>query len=355
MSNELVVSNSSFLPVMHVETAVQRFSQLAQFVGQIMKDGKDFGVIPGTGDKPTLYKPGAEKLTTFFGLSPEFVVVEKETDWTGKDHDGEPFFYFHYRCRMLRDGHLMGEGLGSCNSWETKYRFRNASKICPNCGKETIIKGKSEYGGGWLCFGRKGGCGAKFRDGDASIENQPSGKVKHDNPADIVNTIDKMAQKRALVAATLIAVNASDFFTQDIEDYVVDAPVIDITPTPPHASVAPVRHSASVEMSEPAQVTTPPKQNGNGGNGKKTHLNSAQQKIWDQVQAATDYYNDYWHAMNAIGGQPALNDPDEWPAIVSMCVDYAIQKRTEPDAGEYSQPSLDDVFGPQQSTGYEES
>lgn len=35
---------------------------------------------------------------------------------------------------------------------------------------------------------------------------------------DAVNTIQKMAQKRALIAAVLIAANASEFFTQDVED-----------------------------------------------------------------------------------------------------------------------------------------
>jgi hypothetical protein len=34
----------------------------------------------------------------------------------------------------------------------------------------------------------------------------------------VVNTIQKMAQKRALVAATLISTSASEFFTQDVED-----------------------------------------------------------------------------------------------------------------------------------------
>src|SRR5690606_14148666 len=36
--------------------------------------------------------------------------------------------------------------------------------------------------------------------------------------ADQVNTLQKMAQKRGLIAATLNTVNASDYFTQDIED-----------------------------------------------------------------------------------------------------------------------------------------
>ena len=82
-----------------------------------------------------------------------------------------------------------------------------------------MIKGRQEYGGGWLCFTKKGGCGSKWPDGSQIIEGQEVGQVKNENPADLVNTIQKMAQKRALVAATLIAVNASEFFTQDMEDY----------------------------------------------------------------------------------------------------------------------------------------
>ena len=41
---------------------------------------------------------------------------------------------------------------------------------------------------------------------------------------DQVNTIQKMATKRAMIAAVLIAVNASEFFTQDVEDFPVRAP-----------------------------------------------------------------------------------------------------------------------------------
>src|SRR5205085_1753732 len=77
--------------------------------------------------------------------------------------------------------------------------------------------------GGWLCFAKKGGCGAKFLAGDPNIESQPTGRVLNPDIADQVNTIQKMAQKRALVAATLLAVNASEFFTQDLEDMYVDA------------------------------------------------------------------------------------------------------------------------------------
>jgi len=47
---------------------------------------------------------------------------------------------------------------------------------CPVCKKTgAIIKGKEEFGGGWLCFGKKGGCGSKFT--DAEMEQIKSGKV----------------------------------------------------------------------------------------------------------------------------------------------------------------------------------
>ena len=36
---------------------------------------------------------------------------------------------------------------------------------CPVCGKRAIIKGREEYGGGWLCFNKRGGCGAKWPEG----------------------------------------------------------------------------------------------------------------------------------------------------------------------------------------------
>lgn len=208
------------MPAMTVQEAVDRRNQMVQFVQAIMEEGKDFGVVPGTDGKPTLYKPGAEKLTTFFGLTKRFEVLEKTEDWTGKDHGSEPFFYYWYRCQLWRGDLLIAEGDGSCNSMEKKYRYRQANRHCPTCGQDTIIKGKDEYGGGWICWVKKSGCGAKFSDGDSTIESQQVGQILNPDIADQVNTIQKMAAKRALVAATLLAVNASEFFTQDLEDMV---------------------------------------------------------------------------------------------------------------------------------------
>ncbi len=220
--NAIVLSGSAdmFMPVMDIKQATSRRNQLVQFVAGMMVKDRDFGAVPGT-DKPTLLKPGAEKLTTFFGLAPVFVSERIVEDFG--DDGKEPLFFYRYRCELYRNGTLVGSGIGSCNSRESKYRYRNGERVCPTCGKATIIKGKDEYGGGWLCFAKKGGCGAKFTAGDPAITGQIVGKVPNPDVADLVNTIDKMAQKRALIAATLIAVNASEFFTQDVEDMAVDA------------------------------------------------------------------------------------------------------------------------------------
>ena len=238
-----VESKNDFMPVLSVEQALQRRNSIKEYTAAILKDGTDYGVIPGTekSGKPkmTLLKPGAEKLCTVFGLAPRFDIITRIEDWTGNEHGGEPFFYYLVKCKLYRGDRILAEGDGSCNSWESRYRYRNAKRTCPRCGKASIIKGKEEYGGGWTCFKKIDGCGAKFPDGDQEIEGQPVGKVKNIDVADIVNTVLKMAEKRALISATLIATNASDSFTQDMEDAgVVDAEYV---VQPPRQSQPPTR------------------------------------------------------------------------------------------------------------------
>lgn len=209
-----MITASKAMPAMNIQEATQRYRQLCQFVSELMDDGKDYGTIPGT-DKKTLLKAGAEKLTTYFGLTPIFVDETIVEDWSDREM---PFFFYRRKCQLWRAGILIGEGSGSCNSREKKYRWREASRKCPHCISEAIIKGKEEFGGGWICWTKKGGCGAKFQDDDPAITDQQVGQVENPDIYDLANTILKMADKRALVAATLITVNASEFFTQDLED-----------------------------------------------------------------------------------------------------------------------------------------
>lgn len=223
MENELALvetreaAPAAFMPVMDIDQAMQRWDTIREFVSRIMVAGEDFGTIPGS-KKPALLKPGAEKLSSFFGLSPEFDVTERIEDWDGINHGAEPFFAYEVKCRLIRDGIVRGEGIGSCNSREAKYRWRESQRVCPKCGKDTIIAGKEEFGGGFLCWKKKGGCGAKFSEDDKAITGQPTGRVPNPDIADVVNTILKMAMKRAHVAAVLSTTGASQYYTQDLED-----------------------------------------------------------------------------------------------------------------------------------------
>ena len=67
---EFSSKDSLFLPAMSMEVALARRAAIVEFTRRIMVRDQDFGEIPGT-NKPTLLKPGAEKLCNFFGLEPE--------------------------------------------------------------------------------------------------------------------------------------------------------------------------------------------------------------------------------------------------------------------------------------------
>lgn len=204
-------------PVFDLDTAKKRLHELQEFVRFYMNEGEDYGTIPGT-PKPTLYKPGADKLCDIYGIADTYRISNRTEDWS------KNLFDYEVECTLVnkRDGHLVATGLGSCNSFEGRYRWRDQKRVCPLCGKPTIIKGKAEWGGGWICWkkeGRSDGCGGKFADDDAEITKQIIGKIENEDIPSLKNTILKMAKKRAKVDAVLSATRSSGLFTQDIEDW----------------------------------------------------------------------------------------------------------------------------------------
>lgn len=201
-----------------IEEITGQVALIQQVMSRVMHDGEHFGKVPGCGDKPTLLKPGAEKLAMTFRFAPRYTIQEKEL------RDGHREYRIVASLQSITTGRFVGEGVGVGTTMETKWRFRKAEQKCPSCGKEAIFRSKAEWGGGWYCSAKKGGCGAKFQKGDLAIENQNMGRVEHDNPADYYNTCLKMAKKRALVDAILTATAASDIFTQDVEDMEIDQP-----------------------------------------------------------------------------------------------------------------------------------
>lgn len=236
-------------PLMNLAVAKSRLAEFQQFVKEYMVPGEDYGQIPGT-PKPTLYKPGADKLCELYGLSDSYRVIDRLVDFD------RGLFDYEIECQLSRDGMLIATGLGSCSSYEGKYRYRDSKQKCPKCGKETIIKGKEEYGGGWLCFAKKGGCGAKFADDDEQITNQVIGQVENDDIATLKNTILKMAKKRAKVDAALAATRSSGVFTQDIGDDEGKKQAKPAAQQPQRKSTQPATNGQMPAESEPGIINT---------------------------------------------------------------------------------------------------
>lgn len=139
------------------EKVVPLNNGLQGFISNELKEGIDYGKVPGY-SKPTLLKPGAEKVCQYMKLSIEYKVEHRYEEWQ------KGLFHFEVRV-MLRqkDGTLVVvEGIGSCNTKEEKFASQN--------------------------------------------------------PYSIINTVLKMAKKRALVDAVLNVSATSGIFTQDIEE-----------------------------------------------------------------------------------------------------------------------------------------
>ena len=138
-----------------VESTTRKINEFQAIVSKNLKKGKDYGIIPGC-SKPTLLKPGAEKILMLMGLQSTYEILDSTRDW----HEG--FFQYQVRCTLVKNEVIITQGLGCCNSRENKYK-----KL---------------------------------------------------DPYTIDNTILKMAKKRSQVDATLTVASLSEIFTQDMED-----------------------------------------------------------------------------------------------------------------------------------------
>lgn len=173
-------------PRQHTAVEIRAHVNLVQEVMQaVMKKDTHYGTIPGT-PKPTLYKPGAEVLAATFRIAVSYQTEDLSTADVVR-----------YRVTAIgthqTTGIVMGSGMGECSSGEEKYKWRKAASKAEfdnaPMDKRRVKYGK-DYSTNQVCT----------------------------NPADLANTVLKMACKRAQVAMTLNVTAASDIFTQDIED-----------------------------------------------------------------------------------------------------------------------------------------
>lgn len=164
-------------------------NRVQEVMQAVMKPETHYGTIPGS-KKPSLYKPGAEVLCVTFHIAPSFQIEDLS--------DGDSI---RYRVTAVAThqttGIVLGTGVGECSSNEEKYKWRRA--VCQEEFDDTPAdRRRIKYG--------------KYQ---GKVEKTQQIRTE---PADIANTVLKMAVKRAQVAMTLNVTAASDCFTQDIED-----------------------------------------------------------------------------------------------------------------------------------------
>lgn len=285
-SPEIIRRKNDFMPTMTLAQAVERRNIFKAFIKDVMVEGIDYGKVPGV-DKPSLLKPGAEKLATLFGLTIRPHIIEQVEDWSGADHGHEPFFYYFYRVGVSSGEFLVAEADGSANSFEKKFRWRWVVESDLPAGVDKArLKSKSgsirepyfavEKGETSGRFGKPEAHWQRFRDaiqgGTAREVKMPtkSGKdmdaweigdtlyrVPNEDVFDLVNTLQKMAQKRAIVGAVLLATNASEVFTADVEDFEITQPSYTESELRPHSVQVESRPVATVQPPIPPDVDEP--------------------------------------------------------------------------------------------------
>ena len=243
MTEALAVIEASVVPRMAMSTVefAQQRKEFDEYVKSQLVKGVDFDDVAQT-DKPVLLQPGADKLLKIYGLTTRMELLEKIEEWGER-----PFFMYRYRAtviypRKMADGMIREEVLsqceGSCNSRELKYAWRwvDHEELTPK-QKEQAANGELKTKGGekmlfsWKMTEDEKAMAAKenwrwenktsAKSGNAyKVCYNPHGltyRVFNDGVCDQVNTIQKMAQKRARVGAAIQGTNASDMFTQDLE------------------------------------------------------------------------------------------------------------------------------------------
>ncbi len=202
-----------------------------------------YGVIPGTQNK-SLLLPGAQLLSEVFGFYPDPILEEKEEDWDAPDVPRLTYTYKVY-LKLQGDGRIVGAHIGTCSSWESKYKYRKddtamkelGAPECPECKAPILARSKQPdrqtNDTGYYCWTKKGGCGATFHSQDpavakalayhqsalAAARTQSQGKRMF-NPdiADSLHTIKQMAIKRGFVAAIRSTLHIADMYTDTAGD-----------------------------------------------------------------------------------------------------------------------------------------
>jgi hypothetical protein len=207
---------------------IARLDKIKEVQKRAMIEGVDYGVIPGTEkkdkngkdiSKPTLLKPGAEKLCVLFNLDAQFtgdgnseqILTETLPDGTKVRH-----MIVKRYCTIYSqvNGARLGGASGICSTLESRYAYRKGARACPDCGKPTLIHTKRDAVN-WWCNAYNEGCGKNFDATDARITSQQVGRIANVDIADQFNTAVRIAEKRTLVAAVRLVTGGSAIFDEE--------------------------------------------------------------------------------------------------------------------------------------------
>lgn len=195
MTNELTLNPLSLIQEVDVKAVSETLSKVKSLqatLKNILVENHDYGKIKGCGDKPTLLKPGAEKILMALGITSSYELIEHTENFEGKG-----FFAYTVKCTLQKNGQKITEGLGHANSKEKKWAVESVfEKDLPEGTDKSLLK-KKEFDG-------KNGKFYKYEiDADANSK---------------ANTILKMAKKRSQIDAVLTVASLSEIFTQDFDD-----------------------------------------------------------------------------------------------------------------------------------------
>lgn len=192
MTTEMTLPEQENRSLAHRLTPAQvkaDYDLVLKVMGSCMEKEKDYGIIPGT-DKPTLYKPGAEKLMMVFKLAGRPTIEDLSTS-------DERRYRVQTEIIHTPSSTIVGYGVGEASTNEGKYKWRKALKEEWDDTPED--RRRKKYG--------------KTRDDKTYTVYQV-----RTEPADLANTVLKMADKRSLISGVLKVTAASSAFSQDLED-----------------------------------------------------------------------------------------------------------------------------------------
>ena len=204
--SEGVVQVSPEIPVLYwsAKERADRHLSLQNEVRAVVKNmfvrGVDYGPIPGFQGVHIL-KPGAQKLLIHFGL-----VGVPRTEITYGDGDKTPEFTFvsTYSIHVGdTSGKVIAVATGLSSSFEDRVKYRVEGGRCPSCDATALARSSEQYGGGFYCNAKNGGCGKKFQKGneDAETAFKSRGKVRNLDVYNAMPSLATIAEKRALSSA----------------------------------------------------------------------------------------------------------------------------------------------------------